>query len=99
MSDRPAPDDTPIVPRLPGRPRIPDARRHYLRIRCNDEELLKFRLLGKLNHDLDINTMVRDIALDELNTMLSESPRNELIAALQAHGMTDGAIDSLLKSL
>lgn len=85
--------------RLPGRPRSPDPRRHYLRIRCNDEELLKFRLLGNLSGGVDINTMVRDIALDELNSMLSESPRKELIAALQAHGMTDGAIDALLKSL
>lgn len=91
--------DEPVDKRRVGRPPSVDPRRHYLRIRCNDEELLKFRLLGKLNHDLDINTMVRDIALDELNAMLSESPRNELIAALQAHGLTDGAIDSLLKSL
>lgn len=101
----PPPDETPmqtdaIKPRgKPGRPRKPDTRRHRLRIGCNDEELLKFRLLSSLNHGLNINTMARDIILDEVNALLGDHPRKKLIALLHAKGLTDGAIDALLKSI
>lgn len=75
------------------------ARIHRLRICCNDEELMKFRLLATLNHGLDLNTMARDIILDELSEMLRDSPRPALLATLKAQGLDDGAIDALLKSL
>lgn len=99
MSDRPEADDPIQARNLGGRPRVSDPRLHRIRVCCNAEELLKFRLLATLNHDLDISPMIRDIVLDELNLMLSEFPRHELIATLQAQGLDAPAIDALLKSL
>lgn len=92
-------EDEKRTPRRNGRPPLPDTRRHTLRIACNDEELVKFRILARLNHDLSLNAMARDILLDELNTLLAESPRPQLIAALLAHGLDQSAIDALLKSI
>lgn len=99
MKEQPPTAGPPPGKRPNGRPRLPDPRRHGLRIRCNDEELLKLRILSKLNHDLNISTMARDIVLDELNALLAESPRHELIATLQTHGLTARDIESLLKSI
>lgn len=31
-------DDTAVPPRKPGRPRLPDARREWVRVRCTEEE-------------------------------------------------------------
>lgn len=87
------------APRRFGRRPMPDPRCHYLRIACNNEELLKFRILGVLNHNLPISAMAREIVLDEINTMLAESPRPALLAALQAYGLDQLAIDALLQSL
>lgn len=102
MMSEPVDDDEPTEtpPRnLGGRPRVPDPRCHTLRVQCNTQELTKFRILGKLNHDLDFNTMARDILLDEVNALLSDWPRNQLIATLTAYGMDALQIESLLKSL
>lgn len=99
MSDRHEREGPTPARNLGGRPRVPDPRLHRIRVGCNAEELLKFRLLASLNHDLEIGPMIRDIVLDELNLMLSEFPRHELIATLQAQGLDAPAIDALLKSL
>jgi hypothetical protein len=92
-----------VVPPAPrprcGRRCLPDPRRITLRLYVNREELLKFRILSSLNQGVSISAMSRDIIIDELNASLSDWPRNELIAELQTHGLDDGAIESLLKSI
>jgi hypothetical protein len=99
MSDRHQASEPTRTRKKPGRPPSPDTRHHCCRFALNTEELTKFRILARLNHDISLNAMVRDIVLDELNTVLSEYPRHELIAALEGHGLDQTAIDSLLKSI
>lgn len=91
--------DTRATERRRGRPPLPDTRRHRLRIACNSDELAKFRLLADLHHGLKINTMARDIILDEVNAMLSESPRHELVERMKEKGFTDVQIEAILGSL
>lgn len=86
-------------PRRRGRPPIANKRTHMLRIRCNDEELFKFRVMSKLHGEIGLNAIARDIIIDELNTLISEWPRKDLIATLKDHGLTDPQIHSLLASI
>lgn len=82
-----------------GRPRKADARKNRLRFTCNNEEMIKFRILSRLNRNLAIAVMARDIVLDEVNALLSEYPRDQLVRILKEYGLTEAQIASLLASI
>jgi hypothetical protein len=82
-----------------GRPRKLDARKNRLRFTCNNEEMIKFRILSRINRNISISVMARDIVLDEVNALLSDCPRDQLIAMLKEYGLTDAQIESLLASI
>lgn len=101
MTDEPrdGPDADDATDRRRGRPALAEARREFISIRLHPEERRKLHLLSQLHHGISLSVMIRDIVLDEVNAMLSDSSRAALVKLLRAAGVSQTEIETLLASL